>query len=85
MQQSPPYFLHKIMNKYKLINAVSFLYSLWMCVGICFRVTVFHSFDKDGNFSLLLETIRETDVNGICFEMCSITRSVYFLPRFFLK
>ena len=56
-----------------------------MCVGICFRVTVFHSFDKDGNFSLLLETIRETDVNGICFEMCSITRSVYFLPRFFLK
>jgi len=43
---------------------------------------MFYNFDKCGNFNLLLETIRETDINGNCFEMYSITRSVYFLPRF---
>jgi len=57
VQQSPLFFLHKIMNKYKLINAVSFLSILRMCVGIFFSVTVFYNVDKSGNFSLLLETI----------------------------
>jgi len=46
---------------------------------------MFCSFDTGGNFSLLLETIWETDINSICFEMYSIMRSVYFLPSFFLK
>lgn len=69
MQQSPLYFLHKVMNKYKLINVVSFLSILQICVGICFLVTMFYNFENDGNFSLLLETIQETEINGICFEI----------------
>ena len=40
-------------------------------------LTMFYNFDKDGNFSLLLETISETDINGICFETYSITRRIF--------
>jgi hypothetical protein len=30
---------------------------------------MFYNFENDGNFSLLLETIQETEINGICFEI----------------
>jgi hypothetical protein len=46
-----------------------------------FLVTVSYSFDNDGNFASLLETIQDDDVKGICLEMHS--RSAHSSLGFF--